>query len=433
MFCSIHSSAEDYDRRHALKTINQVREDMGIKPLEKNSKLEQAANTHSKYMSVNNSFSLIEENGNHYYRGRYSWDRASYFYYSNPFITEFIHNQLDSIQQGIQDFMNNPYSRVTFLDPLYEHIGMGNYKDMYTYDLGGQSRDISGDKLLAVYPYDQMEDVPISWENNYKIDPYRQVDGVKGAVGVPITITYYSASKKIKTMDVQDVSLVNTTDHQSVKTEVILPQDDKYLTNTLMILPLEALDLETTYALTLNADFTFRNGYAKVDKHNKIEVHFSTEKRDIPLTRGILVEHLVKDLDYELLIPNTMFEDIDKESELAKYIYTAYHNSLINGYHDNTFRPNVNITKEQVYTVLIRALEKRIGQNKLDIKKSNVRFYHASSWAVVYLNKAYAIGLVSEDSSVNFTEGISLKEYKEVMKNFLEIYRQYGAFPRFVY
>lgn len=196
MFCNIHSYAEDYDRHDALNEINQIREAIGIQPLENNSKLEQAAGTHSKYMSVNSSFSLIEENGNKYYRGRYSWDRASYFYYSNPYITEFIHNQLESLQQGIKDFINNPYSRVTFLDPLYEHIGMGNYKDMYTYDLGGQSRDIENNKILAIYPYDQMEAVPVSWTNNYKIDPYRELDDDYELVGVPITLTYFSNSKK---------------------------------------------------------------------------------------------------------------------------------------------------------------------------------------------------------------------------------------------
>ncbi len=433
MFCNIHSYAEDYDRHDALNEINQIREAIGIQPLENNSKLEQAAGTHSKYMSVNSSFSLIEENGNKYYRGRYSWDRASYFYYSNPYITEFIHNQLESLQQGIKDFINNPYSRVTFLDPLYEHIGMGNYKDMYTYDLGGQSRDIENNKILAIYPYDQMEAVPVSWTNNYKIDPYRELDDDYELVGVPITLTYFSNSKKIKGMHAEEVSLVNTANDKEVKTKIILPQDDKYLTNTLMILPLESLEYKTTYALSLKADFIFRNSYTQSDENNKIDIQFTTENKDIPLTRGSLVEYLVKDLNFDLVEPKTMFKDIDTDSEQAKYVYTAFQRNLINGYSDNTFRPNVNITREQVYTLLIRALEMRIGNDKISDEKDKIRSNKVSSWAIPYINKAYNIGLITVDTTIDFKGEISLNEYNEIMSDYLKIYRQYGVVPSFMY
>lgn len=430
--CTVYGYGADYDRDNALEYVNTIRYNLGIGPLENNQKLEQSATFHSKYMAINDSFSPIEENGNKYYRGRYSWDRASYFYYGEPYIMEFIHDNLESIYKGTVDFINNPYSRVTFLDPLYQHIGIGSHKEMYTYDLGGESRNIDGEKILAIYPYDGMEDIAISWKNNYKINPYRELEDNYEPAGLPITVTYYSNNHKIKTMKVSNMSLTNTRTKKQVQAKVILPQDDKYLTNTLIILPLEPYDYETTYELDMEVAYTFRSSNKVIDQDDQIELTFVTEKRDMPLTRGDFVEQLVKDLDYEIQTSKKTYKDIDKQSEEAPYIYTAYERNLVKGYSDNTFRPELRVTREQVYVVLMRALEMRMGSDKIK-PSTKYQASKASSWAQDYIKKAYTVGLLKIDETINYNGYMMQHEYEKLISDFLKIYHQYGAIPRFMF
>ncbi|WP_113672977.1 S-layer homology domain-containing protein [Vallitalea guaymasensis] len=424
IICNINIYASEDKPDEAIEYINGIREKVSVRSIENSKQLESSAANHSKYMSVNNNFSLIEESGNKYYRGRYSWDRASYYSYFNPYITEFINNNLDSYKNGVVDLINNPYSRISFLDPLYQHIGMGSYKDMYTYDLGGKSRDLTvKNKKIVIYPYDKMENVPITWENNYKINPYRDLDIESSNVGLPITLSYYSDKNKIRRIYNNDIKLENEDKGFEVKTKIILPQDDKYIDNSLIILPLKKLEYNTNYQVSINVDFIFQNSTIPSEKKSKYTVNFKTEAKDNPLDRAKFTEYLVKALKIDILEPKEVFKDIDIKSNDAKYIYTAYKNDLVSGFGDDTFRPNQNITKEQVYTLLIRAYEKENGEIKLNEYKSYSYSYHSvSNWAVNYMKKAEEIGLLSRVRSNELKGEITESEYKRIINLYQEIY-----------
>lgn len=419
--CNINIYASEQKPDEAIKYINAIRKNMNIRPLENNKQLESSASNHSKYMAINESFSLIEESRNKFYRGRYSLDRASYYSYFNPYITEFISNNFDSYKSGVIDLMNNPYSRISFLDPLYQHIGMGTYDKMYTFDLGGKSRDTN--RKIIIYPYDKMTNVPVSWNNNYSINPYSNVDGTYNNVGLPITLSYYSDTQKIRRIYSNNIELVNKDNGNKVKIKVILPQDDKYIDKSLIILPLEKLQYDTNYEVNINVNFIFQNS-TSISENHKYRISFRTEQKDKSLNRAEFTEYLVKALDIELLEPRKVFKDVDN-NYYAKYIYTAYKKNLVSGFGDNTFRPQKNITKEQVYTLLIRAYEKEKGEIKLyNYKPYSYSYYNVSGWAVNYIRKAEKIGLLDTVRSNELKEDITEEEYKRIIKKFEEIYNK---------
>ena len=418
--CCMNITASEQKADETIEYINNIRRNMNIRLIEYNNQLGSAALNHSKYMSINKSFSLVEESRNKYYRGRYSLDRASYYSYFNPYITEFISNSFDSYKEGVIDLINNPYSRISFLDPLYQHIGMGTYDKSYTYTLGGKARNTN--KKIIIYPYNKMLDVPVSWKNNYMIDPYRNIYGSYNDVGLPITLSYYSDNNKIKNIYYNSIEIINKDKGSKVNTKVILPQDDKYLENSLIILPLKKLDYNTNYEVKIDVSFTFQN--SKLNKeNNKYKIDFRTEQKDRLINRAEFTEYFIKALDIKLLQPKKVFKDVDTKSYYAKYIYTAYSKNLVSGFNGNYFKPQDNITKEQVYTLLIRAYEKE----KKEIKLNNYRpysysYYNVSSWAVNYIRKAEKLGLLDTVKSNELKEQITDAECKKIIKRFKQIY-----------
>lgn len=417
--CRMNIYASEDSINEAINYINNIRENMELNPLNNNKNLKKSAEYHSKYMSINDSFSTIEESGNKYYKGRYRWDRASYNKYFNPYIAEFISNSISNTKEGVINFINNPYSRIIFLDPLYEHIGIGQYEEMYTFDLGGKSRELDKEEKTSIYPYNNMENVPVTWENKYKIDPYRELKGEYNNPSLPITFSYYFDKYKIKNIKCNQIKMTNLDTNKTIKTEIILPQDDKYLVNSIIVLPLETLEYNSTYEVTINIDFRFENNLTK--KNREYKVSFSTEGKDIPLTRGKFTEYIVKSLELEIMNPKKTFKDIDIKSNKSKYIYTAYKNNLVSGYSNNTFKPNKYITKEQVLTILVRAYEKKYGEIKLENKIKYNSNFNISSWAKEYVMKADKIGLITKELNDNYQDETNYIQYQKLIEQYKKI------------
>lgn len=75
------------------------------------------------------------------------------------------------------------------------------------------------------------------------------------------------------------------------------------------------------------------------------------------LTRAELTAMLVRMLDLKPQSGSTTFKDVKKGSWYEPYIQNAASNKLINGFEDQTFRPNEAITREQMSAMLSRTLE----------------------------------------------------------------------------
>ena len=92
------------------------------------------------------------------------------------------------------------------------------------------------------------------------------------------------------------------------------------------------------------------------------------------------------------------FSDVDMDNWAYDYIYTAVANKIVVGYPDGTFRPDNDVTYEEIMTMIIRALgmEKEINTNDSD-------------WSIGYMHAAEIAGLLKNmeylDSSNTATRG----------------------------
>lgn len=79
----------------------------------------------------------------------------------------------------------------------------------------------------------------------------------------------------------------------------------------------------------------------------------------------------------------SLFTDIDNHWG-KPYINTIYKNGLVSGYPDGSFRPQNNVTYAEAITILLNSLGYRADVNKSDVV-----------WPYNYLNKASEIGLIN--------------------------------------
>lgn len=423
------SYANDDETERTIEYINLIRQAMNLPLVQTDTKLKSAATTHNKYMYYNNAFSSIEESGNLYFRGRYPWDRTSYYLYTKPNIYELISNTNKTYTEGINAFLNNPYSRVALLDPVYTDVGMNVFEGYYTYDLGGDKRL---QDYQIVYPYNQQTMVPINWTNQYSISPYDPFKLSPEGCGIPITYTYYSDNLKVKQFKNIEVTLIHKLVNKEIKCEILTPDSDRYLKSSIIILPTEKYTYSTTYELKINMDIEFSNGTTqKVDYTGTFMTQASdtvTINSQTFLNRSKFTEEIVKSLGYDLVEPfEVKFHDIDIKSVNAKYIYTAYLHGIISGFTDEKlgleFRPDLNISREQAYAMLIRAYESKFGKIFVDKTLSISDYKDISKWAVDegVIEDANQLGiLVVTDNKLKPKEYLTINEFDQIMKKYNE-------------
>lgn len=391
------------ERQQAIDSFNELRTSIGLPILIKNDALTQMASTHSTYMSYNNELTSVENSDLEYYRGRYPWDRATYFDYNASYVYEFVRKDLVNFSEGMEALLEDPLTRGILLDPRYTDIGMSTVDGYYTFVVGGNESD---EARYVNYPDKGQVDVPLVWNGDSKDQLYELAGLEVGQVGLPMTESYYG-NKIIRVEDAK--ALLINVDNGTVVETVLLEHGDHYLLeNTLTVLPLEPFEPNTHYRLTLSYDITHEsNGETKYQPNMGQHYSFYTgvssfvEVTSPYVTRGEFTEALVRAESYALIEPLELrFTDVTINSPLSRYIYTANTAGLINGFPDNTFGPELNITKEQAYTILIKAYEKRNGPillTALDSLEFNTAYMdqnQISSWASDYVLKASKIDIV---------------------------------------
>jgi len=423
-----------------IDTINELRKVYNLPLLSFNDALNNTARIHNRYMDFNNTYSSIEETGNLYYRGRYPWDRASYNGYTKSYVFEALIKDSTTFENGLELLLQNPYARYNILDPLYSELGMSSYDEFTTYLFGGSERD---DYVEVAYPYDNQYEVETTFDNRYIIDPYSKVEENSGNVGVPISYNVYSSEGKVKSFSNISVSLYDTKSNRYLDVKYFSSNSDRNLINSIMILPLESYNFNTTYDISIKANVTF-DKEIKLDDGSRsstsfinYEGSFTTKLSTVDLTqysyvtRAQFVEDLMK-LNDRLIRSyvikdslETIFPDVNVNSANYKYIYTAHSNKIINGYEDKLFRPNANITREQAYTVVIRNYEDIYGGIDLDIDDIELSYSDTESinkYAKESIYKAKKIGLLT-DSEYKFepTVYISIREFNDIILKYEKI------------
>jgi S-layer homology domain/Kelch motif len=82
---------------------------------------------------------------------------------------------------------------------------------------------------------------------------------------------------------------------------------------------------------------------------------------NIPITRGQLTKLVVNAGGYTLYTPPSGqdFNDVPPSNVFYASIETAYHNGIINGYSDHTFRPNNNIRRDEMAQIVFEGINHR--------------------------------------------------------------------------
>ncbi len=406
-----------------IEQMNAVRNHLSLPQISANEKLKIMAQTHSKYMAYSKSLTSIEESGKDFYRGRYPWDRASYFDYDKDYIYEFVKKDCINYQNGVNALIADPVTRTFMLNPMYTDIGMAVWDTYFTFELGGNASDL---ELFVNYPYSTQKDVPVKWHGDSFDTLYGDTNLASEEVGTPITVTYYGEEDVASVSNV-DIILMNADKNDRVPFELVMPGDYYLLENTLTVLPLEAYDYDTTYQVHIRIDIKLTNGQTK--SSSKI-YSFTTEasnKTSVSspyITRGEFTEKLVKSFDYTLIEPlEYKFTDVDLTSSEGIYIYTASTMGLINGLTENKFRPELNITREQAYVIFVRAYEKGSSGTRLilitddDALEPYDDSDSISEWAYNFMLKAMELGIVtSEDNELHPGEYLTEDDFNTMLK-----------------
>ena len=423
----------DDEINRTINNINKVRALYDLPSLSYNESLNKTAETHNRYMEFNSNFSSIEESGKTYFRGRYPWDRTTFNNYRKPYVFELLNNNISNYTSGLNQLMQNPYARYGILDPLYEDMGMNIYKGYATYLLGGKTRN---NQYEVVYPYNLQTDVGTIFTNKYVLNPYADVK-TNTFVGIPITYTYYEESGIIERFNNLKVSVTNISTGEEIDTVVITSDQDRNINNTIMILPLKSYEYGTTYRIKINGTMIFDRmiDISGINTNRKAINYTSTFttasssftiNQQAYITRAQFVEELMKTSS----IPKKesleiIFSDINVNSPNYKYIYTAYINDIILGYENNMYRPNANINREQVYTIIIRTYEKEFGEINIASNDRSLSFTdqsNISNYALEALYKAKKIGLINDNAyQFNPSSYITTLEFNNIMEKYKKI------------
>ncbi len=430
MFFGIFTDVYAYDEindeaKRTIKYINEIRTRLSLPEYEMNEMLVDMATNHSKYMSLNNTFTSVEEADKSNYTGKYPRNRASHAKYKDDYVFEFIVENINNYEVGINDILSEPLNRSVLLNPTYNQIGMSIDNGYATFDIGGKKQSL--DKFI-IYPYDKQENVATKISGkNFKNYLKHYDKELPEYVGTPITVTYYG--DKIDSINDIKAKVIDRITYKEIDTLVVLKKDYYFLNNTLVIIPTQAYDYDKEYEVSISFTANFKS---KASKSYDGNIKFRTDeyKKDKSakkfVTRGQFVEKLVKNENYKLSEPtNFKFSDVQVNNSLSKYIYAATNNKLINGMPDGTFAPNLNITREQAYLILVRAYEKKNGQ--INIKEDSVAysysddFIEASAWAINYIKKARKIGIVLEGESYKkYNDYLTEKEYDKILEKYTE-------------
>ncbi|WP_282943585.1 S-layer homology domain-containing protein [Paenibacillus sp. RC67] len=156
--------------------------------------------------------------------------------------------------------------------------------------------------------------------------------------------------------------------------------------------------------------FTDLQGHwAKADVEllaNKRIVNGTTDQLFTPdsnITRAEFAALLVRSLGL-LEVKADGFRDVQSSDWFATDVGTAYKAGLITGYEDGTFKPNDNITREQMVTMIVRAL--KVGGKEVKLDKAALDSFadraSIGDWSKDAVAQALSAGIVQGMSNKEF-------------------------------
>ncbi|WP_053955827.1 S-layer homology domain-containing protein [Inediibacterium massiliense] len=447
------------EQKRVVNYSNRYRKFLKLPEFQVSDALNAAAMAHSNYMSINKKLIHDEFNNDKGFIGVEPYKRAGAFGYMGSYIEENLSLGQKNYKEAIDDLIDAPYHRLSFINPDFIHIGYGKKDSYYTFDFGGEK---NCQDTIKVYPMEEQKYVDIWWEQEETPNPLR-IHNKKGKVGYPISLSYFGKNN-IKEIVIEKATLKNKKNNL-VEIYLNTPQNDDKLSNSILIIPTRSLEKNEKYNVYVKGKIIFQDGKSKgIEKkwsfqtvtnekdknkwmkdfiYDDIKNHWAKAfiielgekeiitskvnnlyKPDDFITRGEFAEFIVNALEIATKPYKGVFKDVRKNTQKNTYIEAAFHNGIIKGMGDGTFHPNDAITREEMAVMIIKAYEKK--NSSLKIKKYSLAFKDEkkiSSWAYKYVKIAYELGIIKGRDKKEFApqDFASRGEAAVMIKKLLEV------------
>ncbi|PKL37109.1 hypothetical protein CVV38_04480 [Candidatus Peregrinibacteria bacterium HGW-Peregrinibacteria-1] len=155
----------------------------------------------------------------------------------------------------------------------------------------------------------------------------------------------------------------------------------------------------------------------------------NTFRPDSPINRAELLKIAFLSVDQDTYsAPKTPFSDIIESSWYERYVNTAYDLGIIQGYSDNTFRPEQYVTKAEAIKI-IAEVQKWSFQTHLQTQFNDVL---PADWHFNYINQAAINQYISPAANfypnTNITRGAAAEIISRSLQQ--EILANHGTIPR---
>ncbi|MCP1309706.1 S-layer homology domain-containing protein [Paenibacillus tyrfis] len=164
---------------------------------------------------------------------------------------------------------------------------------------------------------------------------------------------------------------------------------------------------------------------------NKLVVEGVSDKQFQPdrnITRAEFAALVVRSLGLNSVTANTYFTDINSSAWYAGVVATASKAGIINGYEDNTFRPDAQITREELAAMIIRSLT--YAGVASEVSESNqaqqlAKFKDSSKivWAKKEIAAAVNAGIINglTDDTIGSAEKATRSQAATMLKRYLKL------------
>lgn len=105
--------------------------------------------------------------------------------------------------------------------------------------------------------------------------------------------------------------------------------------------------------------------------------------------------------------------DLPESNEYKNSIMNMYNMNILNGYPDNTFKPDTNITREEFASIFFKLLPKKINNTDDNIFKD----IEGDRWSKMYINVLSKVGIIKGKAADKFMpkDNITLAEISTII------------------
>ncbi|WP_426451083.1 S-layer homology domain-containing protein [Paenibacillus sp. S-38] len=149
---------------------------------------------------------------------------------------------------------------------------------------------------------------------------------------------------------------------------------------------------------------------------------------DRAITRAEFAALIVRSIELPSVTSSTYFTDVNASAWYAGTVASAVYADIINGYEDNTFRPNDSATREELAAIIVRALDNvqisaHVPQATQDKLLSGYTDANEVVWAQQELAAALNAHLINgvADNQLGSSKPATRAEAAVMLKRFLKL------------